>query len=97
MYSIILMEADYEPWWQFDNMEDTFVEVKTFEDFASYEESVLQIFTLYKQNYQHYKQREGKFYAFWNEGDVKFCESCDEDLQEYYGIILSHPLEQFVK
>ena len=30
MYKLILMKAEYEPWWQFEDMEEKFTEVKTY-------------------------------------------------------------------
>lgn len=97
MFSIILMEADFEPWWQFDDIEEKYTEIKSFNDFTIYEEEAMQIIEKFESLYDRHEQREGKYFAFWNEGDVTFCESCDEDLQNYYGIILSHPVKQCVK
>ena len=97
MYSIIFMKADYEPWWQFDDMEEKYTEVKTFETYELYEETAIHILEDYRKHYQYMKQQNDKFFAFWNEGDLYYCEGCDEELQQYYGIIFSHEVELFIK
>lgn len=92
MYNLILMKADYEPWWKFEDMEEKYTEVRNFNSELSYEEAVVQIISTYKEQFEHYAVKEECYFAFWNEGEMQFCEGCDEDLQLYYGVILSHPV-----
>ena len=92
MYHLILMKADYEPWWKFDDMEEKYTEVRTYDSKVHYEQEVAEIITTYKQQYKHFSVKDECYYAFWNEGENVYCEGCDEDLQLYYGLILSHPV-----
>ena len=97
MYTVNLMVADYEPWWQFDDMVEKFTDEKTYATVEQYEHAVAELLSQFRLNYQAEDSREGKFFAFWNEGEISYCEGCDEDLQVYYGVVLSHPLAALVK
>ncbi len=97
MYNLIVMKADYEPWWQFEDIEDKYTEVKNYSTLELYEQDATEILSKYRLNYEFEKSKEGKYFAFWNEGEVAFCKGCDEDLQLFYGIILSHPIGSLVK
>ncbi len=97
MYKLILMKADYEPWWQFDDIQEKYAEELTFENYESYESKILQVLQNYREKYQYEASRNGLFYAFWNDAEVEFCEGCDEDLQVYHGIFFSHEIGIFSK
>ena len=97
MYNLILMKADYEPWWQFEDIEEKYIEVMSYPTIELYEQKAVEILTNYRENYEFEKSKEGKYFAFWNKGEVAFCEGCDEDLQIYHGIIFSHPIGTLVK
>ena len=97
MYKLILMKADYEPWWNFDDIEEKYTEVKHYPSIETYEQEAMGILGNYRLNYKFEKSKEGKYFAFWNEGEVAFCEGCDENLQIYNGIIFSHPIGALVK
>lgn len=97
MYKLILMKADYEPWWQFDDIQEKYVEELHFDHYENYAFRALQVVQNFRQKYQHEANRDGIFYAFWNDEEVQFCEGCDEDLQVYHGVIFSHEVGVFSK
>ena len=97
MYKLILMKAEYEPWWQFEDMEEKFIEVKNYSTIEEYEQEASELLSKYRLLYKKEKSKGGKYFAFWKEGEVLYCEGCDEDLQIYYGIIFSHPISSLVK
>lgn len=97
MYKIICMKADYEPWWQFEDMEDKFTEIMSYDSFEQYELKVHELLQSYRTQYKNEGSREDRYFAFWNEGEWEYCEGCDEDLQTYYGMIFSHPIGTFIK
>lgn len=88
MYKIIYMKADFEPWWQFDEWEDYIVEVYEFDSREAYEVGCVQILQDFRDKYEHEMVKQGKFYAFWKEDEIMYCEGCDEDAQLYHGLIL---------
>ena len=97
MYNLILMKAEYEPWWQFEDMEEKFTKVKTYSTIEEYEREGSKLLAKYRLVYKKEESRDGKYFAFWNEGELLYCEGCDEDLRIYYGIIFSHPISSLVK
>ena len=97
MYKLILMKADYEPWWQFEDIEEKYIDVKHYPTIETYEQDAIKLLAKYRTHYEFEKSKEGKYFAFWNEGEVAFCEGCDENLQIFHGIIFSHPIGVLVK
>ena len=97
MYKLILMKAEYEPWWQFEDMEEKFTDVKIYSTIEKYEQEASELLSKYRLLYKNEESKDGKYFAFWKEGDLMYCEGCDEDLQIYYGIIFSHPISSLVK
>lgn len=88
MYKIIYMKADYEPWWKFDDFESKIVEVFEFETEEQFQVGVEKLLKEFRMNYSNEENREGKYYAFWNEEEKEYCDSCDEENQIYHGIIV---------
>lgn len=87
MYRIIYMKADYEPWWQFDGWQEYIVEEKTFEDYEKAKNYLNKMIERFKQRYTHYELKKDRFWAFWSDDEIQFCEACDDDIQTYHGII----------
>ena len=97
MYKLILMKAEYEPWWQFEDMEEKFTDVKIYSTIEKYEQEASELLSKYRLLYKNEESKDGKYFAFWKDDDLLYCEGCDEDLQIYYGIIFSHPISSLVK
>lgn len=87
MFEVIYMKADYEPWWMFEDWEET---IRTRCSFDNAEEAMIycdQLLAELRSKYAQEAMKKGCFYAFWSECEKDFCESCDEDLQVYHGVI----------
>jgi len=84
------MKADFEPWWQFEEWEDYIVDVYEFKSATEFEKAREQILNDFREKYEHEAVKQGKFYAFWKENEVMYCEGCDEDAQLYHGLILEY-------
>lgn len=88
MYELIVMEADYEPWWQFDGWEEYIIERFAFDTETELEAHLQLILDVYRTKYPNEECRQERFYAFWHEEEQFFCEACDDDAQLYHGIIV---------
>lgn len=73
MYKRITMKADYEAWWNFEDMEDKFIEEVEFDTVEAYEEDARKTLSLYRELFEHEKTRDGIYYVFWNDGEYEFC------------------------
>ncbi|MEE1130628.1 MAG: DUF1033 family protein [Caryophanon sp.] len=91
MYEIIVMEADYEPWWQFDGWEDYVIKKFQFDTEFELEAHLQMLLRMYRQKYPNEECRNEIFYAFWDENEQFFCDACDDDAQLYHGIIIKCP------
>lgn len=87
MHEVIYMKAEFEPWWMFEEWEEKIVSSKIFvckiEAQKYWDQLVEQLKGMYPQS----EIRDEAFAAFWREGEIEYCESCDDDMQMYHGIL----------
>ena len=78
MYCVIQTKGVDEPWWMMDDWKE---EAK---------ELYKQLVETYTAKYQ--MKREKYFScAFWDENECEYCESCEDCLQIYYGVLILTP------
>lgn len=87
MLQVIYMKADYEPWYKFDGWEEHIVEKLTFEKEDEAKDYLNHKLADFRGLYAFEKCKEEKYWAFWNVQEQCFCDSCDEDLQIYHGLM----------
>jgi hypothetical protein len=88
MYQVITMFGDNEPWWFFDDWKEDIQEEKTFESFEEAKEFYQQKWESINKDYSYINAKSNFLSAFWNDGDERWCEECDDDLQQYKGLAL---------
>ncbi len=87
MYKIIYMKADYEPWWEFEGWEKNIVKENVFDHKEEATRFLNDTLREFNQKFMHHEHKKGRFWAFWSDEEVQFCEACDEDIQTFHGII----------
>ena len=88
MYRVIEMYGDFEPWWFIEGWEEDVISSKKFENYydaLKYYKSCW--FELEKKNLL-YKSRGDLMTIFWNPENKRWCEECDEFLQQYHSLAL---------
>ena len=88
MYKVFEMSGDYEPWWFLDGWEEDITAQQEFDDYYK-------ALSFYKKRWldlssEHplYESRSDLMTAFWNPTDQRWCEECDEFLQQYHSVFL---------
>ncbi|WP_322555766.1 DUF1033 family protein [Sporosarcina beigongshangi] len=84
---MIYMKADYEPWWMFEGWEETICSRRVFDSEQEALRFCGELLVELRNKYPFEAMKKDCFYAFWTECEKDFCESCDEDLQLYHGVI----------
>lgn len=88
MYRVVEMYGDFEPWWFLDGWENDIIQEQRFEKYYDalkfYKIQWLKLETEFKE----YKSRSDLMTVFWNEKDQRWCEECDDYVQQYRSIIL---------
>ena len=88
MYCVIEMYGDYEPWWFLDGWEKDIVQEQNFENYYDalkfYKTRWLEL----EKEFKLYKSRSDLMTVFWIEDDVRWCEECDDYVQQYRSILL---------
>lgn len=88
MYKILKTKSDCEPWWFLENWEEDIVETKEFdnkEDALTYYKKE---WDKLKEYYPFYLSRKNLLATFWDTDEKKWCEECDEYLQDFHSILL---------
>ncbi|WP_163652864.1 DUF1033 family protein [Listeria sp. PSOL-1] len=87
-WQVIQTKGEYEPWWFFENWQETIEADYAFqmkeEAFQKYNE----LTNILIKTYPKHRLKKEVLFAAWNEEEVEYCESCDDDIQVFHGIIL---------
>ncbi|WP_288745721.1 DUF1033 family protein [uncultured Enterococcus sp.] len=88
MYQVIIMYGDNEPWWFFEEWRNDIDEEYAFRSLEEAEACYQKQWAKLREHYTHIYTRPNYLSAFWNEGEERWCEECDDDLQQYKGLAL---------
>lgn len=88
MYQVIRLYGDFEPWWFLEDWKEDITEISEFSNFAEAEQCYLKSWDTLKKDFPHFESRSEYLATFWSEEDQRWCEECDEDLQQYHSIML---------
>ncbi|WP_285841637.1 DUF1033 family protein [Psychrobacillus sp. MER TA 171] len=89
MYEVIYMKADYEPWWAFEGWEEFIMEKAEFEHEDQARSFLEKKLTELRGKFPKEEMRNNKYWAFWSVKEQCYCESCEDDLQIFHGIIFN--------
>ena len=87
MYEIFYIKGFEEPWWMFEGWEKDIVEKKTFDDLEKAHAYFEDMAKVLAEKFSSQKSAGQGAIAFWNDGDLAFCEDCEENLQIYHGLL----------
>ncbi|MFD1928296.1 DUF1033 family protein [Sporosarcina siberiensis] len=88
MYEFIYMKAEFEPWWMFEDWEDTIIIRETSMNFNEVQEQLREFVLKLREKHEFEAVKKECFYAFWSSNEQVFCEACDDDLQTYHGLFI---------
>ncbi|MBO0477122.1 DUF1033 family protein [Vagococcus sp. DIV0080] len=88
MYQVITMYGENEPWWFFEDWQEDIIEEKEYQDFNEAMSYFHQIAKQLHKEYEELREKDPWMVAFWNEGELIYCEDCDEELQAYKGLMI---------
>ncbi|WP_067193756.1 DUF1033 family protein [Streptococcus sp. DD10] len=88
MYRIIEMYGDYEAWWLIDGWEEDIVSSRNFDDYYEALKYYKKLWIQKARRYPYLKSRSDLMSAFWDTKDQRWCEECDDYLQQYHSLAL---------
>ena len=88
MYSVIEMYGDYEPWWFLDGWEDDIIEKRYFDDYYTALKYYKNRWLEMSEASPLYKSRSDLMTIFWDPTDQRWCEECNEEIQQYHSLLL---------
>ena len=94
---MIEMYGDTEPWWFFEDWEKDVVATRTFENYYEALKYYKTIWVKWQSKLPFYQSRSYLMTIFWNPSDKRWCDECNEYLQQYYSIALLEDDHQVAK
>ncbi|MFW7364194.1 DUF1033 family protein [Vagococcus fluvialis] len=88
MFQVITMYGENEPWWFFEDWQEDIIEEKTFDKFHAAKDYYDELVSKYSKEYEKMREKAPFMSAFWHEGELIYCDDCDEELQAYKGIMI---------
>ncbi|MBV7391608.1 MULTISPECIES: DUF1033 family protein [Enterococcus] len=88
MFQVYTLHGDNEPWWFFEDWEADATDLKAFDTFEEAEGYYYQQFETLNSDYTYHNKKNNFLSAFWDESDERWCEECDDFLQQYWGLAL---------
>ena len=98
MHEIFYLKGFEEPWWMLEGWEKDICEHETFDKFEEARAYFEEMKNSLGQKFSSTKSKGQGAVAFWNEGEMAFCEDCEENLQIYHGLLWMHnkkPIKSF--
>lgn len=93
MYQVVKLYGDLEPWWLLDGWQEDIVECEnfdTYQDALSYYQREWEILA---GHLSEHKDKSEQMSAFWDPKDQRWCEECDEYLQQYHSLFILNRVE----
>ena len=88
MYRVIEMYGDFEPWWFIEGWEEDVIKSKKFENYYDALKYYKSCWFELEKKIPLYKSRGDLMTIFWDPEDKRWCEECDEFLQQYHSLAL---------
>jgi hypothetical protein len=88
MYKIIKTYGANEPWWFFEDWREEIVSVQEFDTFEKAICAFRKEWKTLEASTDEVNSKKNFLSAFWKKDDLVWCEECDEDLQQYHGLML---------
>lgn len=88
MYEIVIITADYEGWWLFDEWREDVTSSHTFNDYDSMKIKYDEIHNDLKDKYSSHKIGKYNIPAFFDCCEIEYCDDCDEDTQIYHSLVV---------
>ncbi len=88
MFHIVILKADYEGWWLFEDWHQKIVKKYTFDAEIEMRQQYEKLLNDMKNNYHSFKVGKYDMHAFFNVCDLEYCDDCEEDIQIYYTPIM---------
>ncbi|EIQ80958.1 UNVERIFIED_CONTAM: DUF1033 family protein [Streptococcus canis] len=88
MYQVIKMYGDWEPWWFIEGWQDDIVAEERFDDWQEALAYFEQEWQSMRNRFPSYHSQKNLLATFWEKNDTRWCEDCDDDLQQYHSLLL---------
>lgn len=88
MYELVILRADYEGWWLFEDWREKVIASETFTDYQQLK-AVYEIKLAYmRDHFSNEVTGKHNIHAFYSNCEIEYCADCEEEMQIYYSVIV---------
>ncbi|WP_099221013.1 DUF1033 family protein [Listeria costaricensis] len=87
-YQVLITKGEFEPWWFFEEWEETITETFTYIEKEAAFEKYQEICQKFQKSYPEMQVKKTVLAAFWDEAEIEYCEDCEDDIQTFHGVLL---------
>lgn len=88
MYQVIKMYGDFEPWWLLEGWQDDVIMCDIFDNYQDALRFFKEEQKKLSQTLSQSEEKSGAMATFWDPDDQRWCEECDEYLQQYHSLFI---------
>lgn len=88
MYQVVEMYGDNEPWWFFEDWRQDIRKETMFANIDEAKQFYTKEWLRLNEDYPNHSGKKNFLSAFWSDSDERWCEECDDYLQQYTGLAL---------
>lgn len=88
MYQVVKLYGDFEPWWLLEGWEEDIVMCQTFDNYAQADAYYREEWQSLSKKFPKVEDKSEKMSVFWNPEEQRWCEECDEFLQQYHSLLI---------
>ncbi|SJZ71519.1 hypothetical protein SAMN02745116_01235 [Pilibacter termitis] len=88
MYRVVEMFGDNEPWWFLEGWEEDIVQSSSFENLEDALCYYKKCWLEYRKKFDEVNSKRNFLAAFWSEDDERWCEECNDYLQQYHSLAI---------
>ncbi len=96
MYQVVKMYGDFEPWWLLEGWQDDIVMCDTFDNYQEALAFYKREWQKLSQNLSGCKEKKRGMVAFWDPNDQRWCEECEDYLQQYHSLLILNRTEELI-
>lgn len=87
-YQVIKMYGDFEPWWFLEDWQRDITAIREFQTYEDALEYYQAEWYALQDAFPKVNSKSNLMSAFWRTDDQRWCEECDEDLQQYHSLMM---------
>ncbi|EMC0663360.1 TPA: DUF1033 family protein [Streptococcus agalactiae] len=97
MYQVVKMFGDWEPWWFIEGWEEDITEIAEYDTLSEALLYFQEEWDRGQERWPYFQSKSSLLATFWSIKEKRWCEECDEYLQQYHSLMLLKEWQEIPK